>query len=146
MEILEQVGELMIRYERGNTVRSIDMIGTPPVANHPHTDLGYSVGRWMGDVLTIETTHMSSGIVTDGTRPLSREGRVTERYWREPGQNDLQLELEIDDPVNYTRTFKMGREFVWAPEEQVLPWECVSLGPKDTPPDIDELVRMLEEL
>ena len=146
IEILEEAGGLVIRYERGNTVRSIDMAGTPPAANQPHADLGYSVGRWVGDVLTIETTHMSSGVVNDGTRPLSRGARVTERYWREPGENDLQLELEIDDPVNYTQTFKIGREFVWAPEEQVRPWVCVSLGPQDVPPDIDELARMLEEL
>ena len=146
IEILEEAGGLVIRYERGNTVRSIDMAGTPPAANRLHTDLGYSVGRWVGDVLTIETTHMSGGVVSDGTRPLSPEGRVTERYWRESGENDVRLELEIDDPVNYAQTFKMGREFIWAPEEQVRPWECVSLGPKDTPPDIDELARMLEEL
>ncbi len=146
MEVLEQAGDLVIRYERGNTVRSIDMSGTPPAANRPHTDLGYSVGYWVGDVLTIETTRMSSGAINNGDRPLSREGRVTERYWREPGENDLQLELEIDDPVYYAETFKMGREFVWAPEEQLRPWECISLGPQDTPPDIDELARMLEEL
>ncbi len=144
IEILEEVGGLVIRYERGNTVRSIDMTGTLPDANRPHTDLGYSVGRWVGDVLTIETTHMSSGAINNGDRPLSREGRVTERYRREPGENDLLLELEIDDPVNYAQTFKMGREFVWAPEEKLRPWECVSLGPNDTPPDLDELARMLE--
>jgi len=146
MEILEQAGALVIHYERGNTVRSIDMVGTPAAANRPHTDLGYSVGRWEGNVLTIETTHMSSGVVNDGTRPLSLDGRVTERYWRESGENDLQLELEIDDPANYTETFSIRREFIWAPEEQLLPWECISLGPKDTPPDIDELARMLEGL
>ena len=146
MEILEQGEGLVIRYERGNTIRSIDMTGTLPAADRPYTELGYSVGRWVGDVLTIVTTHMSGGIVTDGTRPLSREGRVTERYWREPGEKDLQLELEIDDPVNYTQTFAMRREFIWAPEEQVRQWECISLGPKDAPPDIDELARMLEEL
>ena len=146
MQILEEDGRLVFRYERGNTVRPIVMDGTPPPANQPHIDLGHSVGSWVGDVLTIETTHMSSGVVTDGTRPLSREGRVTERYWRESGENDLQLELEIDDPVNYAETFKIRREFIWAPHEQIRPWVCVSLGPKDTPPDIDELARMLEEL
>jgi len=146
MEILEDERELVIRYERGNTVRTVDMTGTPQAANQTYTDLGYSVGRWEGDVLTIETTHMSGGVIIDGDRPLSQGARVTERYWREPGENDLQLELEIDDPVNYTQTFKISREFVWASDEQVLAWECVSLGPKDAPPDIDELARMLETL
>jgi len=146
IEILEEPGRIVIRYERANVVRSIDMAGTPPAADQPHTYLGYSVGRWEGDVLMIETTHMSGGAISEGSRPLSRDGRITERYWREPGESDLQLEVEIDDPAYYTETFTMSRSFVWAPDEQLQDWGCVDFGPKDTPPDIDELVRMLEEL
>jgi hypothetical protein len=146
IEILEEPGRIVIRYERGNVVRSIDMAGTPPAADQPHTSLGYSVGRWDGDVLTIETTHMSGGAIGDGDRPLSLDGRITERCWREPGESDLQLEVEIDDPSYYTEAFMMSRSFVWAPDDQVRDWGCVDFGPKDTPPNIDELVRMLEEL
>ena len=40
----------------------------------------------------------------------------------------------------------MGRAFIWAPDEEIRDYGCVSLGPKDAPPDLDELVRMLEEL
>ena len=77
---------------------------------------------------------------------MSREARVTERYWRNPGEKDLQLELAVDDPVNYTQTVILGREFVWSADEQIRPWECVSLGQRDTAPDLDEVTRMLEEL
>ncbi len=146
MEVREEDGKLVFHYERGGAVRSIVMNGTPPAANQPNTHLGYSVGRWEGDVLIIETTHMSGGVLSGNARPLSPDARVTERYWREPGSNDLQLEVEIDDPVNYTEAFKVGREFIWAPDEEIRPWVCVNLGPKDTPPDLDGLTRMLEEL
>ena len=61
-----------------------------------------------------------------------------------PGEKDLQLELLVDDPVNYTETFKLGREWIWAPDDQVLPYDCISLGPRDSEPDIDELLRILE--
>ncbi len=77
---------------------------------------------------------------------MSTEGRLTERYWREPGENDLQLEVTVDDPVNYTDTFTLGRPWVWAPHEEVRQWVCIDLGPGDTEPDIDELTRLLEEL
>ena len=146
MEIREEHGKLVFHYERGGIVRAIVMDGTPPAANQPNTRLGYSVGRWEGDVLIIETTQMSGGVLSGNARPLSPDGRVTERYWREPGSNDLQMELEIDDPVNYTDAFKVGRGFIWAPHEEIRPWVCVSLGPDDAPPDLDELTRMLEEL
>ena len=54
--------------------------------------------------------------------------------------------MSFNDPVNYTETFTFGRRFVWAPDEAIRPWNCVDLGVKDMPPDLDELTRMLEEL
>ena len=71
---------------------------------------------------------------------------MTERYWRNLGENDLQMELVVDDPVNYSEPVTLTRVFVWSAEEQVRPWECISLGPRFSEPDIDELARMLEEL
>ncbi len=148
MQIIQEDRRVVIRFEEDNATRSIPMDDTPPSADHPHTGLGYSVGHWVGEVLTIETTHMTGGIIANASGyPISREARITERYWREPGENDLQMELLIDDPVNYTEPLTLGRKWVWSPDEQVRPWECFSLGPRDSEPtDIDGLVRMLEEL
>ena len=148
MQIIQEDGRVVIRFEEDNATRSIPMDDTPPSADYPHTGLGYSVGHWVGEVLTIETTHMTGGIIANASGyPISREARITERYWREPGENDLQMELLIDDPLNYTEPLTLGRKWVWSPDEQVRPWECVSLGPRDSEPtDIDGLVRTLEEL
>ena len=147
MELRQGEGDtLIIHYERGETVRTVAVGGAPAPEDQPGTALGYSVGRWEGDVLTIETTHMSGQPVSDGVQPLSLEARVTERYWREPGSMNLQLELEIDDPVYYTETFTVGREYIWAPEEEIQEWVCVDFGDSTQPPDIDEFLQMLEEL
>ena len=148
MRIDQGDGRVGIRYERGNTTRSIPLDGPAAAADQPLADLGYSVARWEGDVLTIETTHMTSDVIRNNRGyPISGEARVTERYWREPGENDLQMELTVDDPTNYTETFTLRREWVWAPGEELHVYECVNLGPRgDEAPDIDELVRMLEEL
>ena len=136
----------MIRFEEDDIARFISMDGAPPAEDQPHTRLGYSVGHWIGEVLSIETTHMMDGFIHRGY-PISQEARITERYWREPGENDLQMELLVDDPTNYTETFTLGWVWVWSPDEQIRPWECISLGPRGSePPDIDELVRMLEEV
>lgn len=137
---------LIIHYERGNTVRTVYMNGAAAPGDQPNSHLGYSVGRWEGDVLMIDTTHMLGLHLSGGTEPLSLEARVTERYWREPGSMDLQLELDIDDPLFYTEVFTMGREYIWAPEEEIREWVCVDFGDSTAPPDIDEMIRMLEEL
>ena len=146
MQISEEKGMIVMRFERGNTIRSIPFNDSPS-GNRQPTELGYSVARWVGDVLTIETTQTSGGyLLNNRGYPLSAEGRLTERYWREPGENDLQLEVTVDDPVNYTDTFALGRVWVWAPHEEIRPWVCIDLGPADAEPDIDELTRLLEQL
>ena len=145
MRIYLEGDTIAMHLEHGGTVCAIHMVGAEPSANQPHTELGYSMGHWTGDVLTVETTHLAGGVVfTSRGYPVSPEAQITERYWREAGKN-LQMELLIDDPVNYLQTVKLGREWLWAPDEQVLPWNCISLGPRDAEPDIDELRRLLNQ-
>lgn len=149
MEIIQEEGRMEIRSERGDAVRTIHMGGTTPPASEPHTNLGYSTGHWTGPALVIHTTHLSGGVLgRDSGYPISPEARVTERYWREAGENSLQLELVIDDPVNYSQPVTIRTRKIWSPDEQVRPWNCFSLGPQDTeePPDIEELKRLLEDL
>ena len=146
VQIVQDNESVVFRFEEANVTRLIPVDGTPPGADQPHTELGYSVGDWEGDVLTIETTHLTDGFIHRGY-PISRDARITERYWRESGENDLRMELLVDDPANYTEPVILGWRWVWSPDEQILPWECISLGPRGSePPDIDELTRMLEEL
>jgi hypothetical protein len=147
MQILREKDQIIISYERGNTTRIILMNGLSSSEDQPYTDLGHSLGRWAGNILTIETTHLSSkNIRNNRGYPISPDAQVTERYWRELGDNNLQMELVINDPVNYTQTFTLGRKWIWAPYEELQEYECINLGPRDQTPDIDELTRMLENL
>lgn len=147
MEITQEDGRIVFHYERGNTVRTIHMDGASAPDDQPHTELGYSVGRWMGGELWIETTHLLDGVIRSNEGyPLSRSGRLTERYWREPGDRTLHMELIVDDPVNYSDSLTFARVWEWSEDDEVRQWGCVSLGPRDAAPDVDELARMLEEL
>jgi len=145
MELVPQDGRIEIRYEHSGAVRSIHMDDTPP-PNDEHTPLGYSRGRWDGGALVIDTTQLAGGIIhNDWGYPISPQARITERYRRDTGEN-LQLELVVHDPVNYTEPVMIQREWVWSPDEQLRPWDCVSLGPRDAEPDIDEIRQRINEL
>ena len=146
MQIIQEDGRLEMRLERDNTVRLIRMDGSPPPTGQPHSELGYALGRWVGSVLTIETTHIIAGVISNEGYPMSRDTRMTERYWRNPGQKNLQMEIVVDDPANYTQPVTLRREYIWSDEAQIRPWECISLGSRDAELSIDELARMLEEL
>jgi len=145
MQIVQQDERIEIRYEHSGAVRTVHMDTTPPPSDE-HTTLGYSRGRWDNGALVIETTQLVGGIIhLDWGYPVSANARITERYRRGAGRN-LQLELVLDDPENYAGTVTIRREWIWSPDEQIRPWNCVSLGPRDAEPDIDAIRRMINEL
>ena len=112
-------------YQRTDTLRTVRMSTEPPIADFPHTRLGYSAGRWDGGTLVVETTHLTGGSVGNSGYPYSEQARVTERYWKEPGDEALNMEVTLEDPVNYTRAFVMSRfRFESRPEWYWTPWNC----------------------
>ena len=148
MEIAPEEGRIVISFERGDTVRSIDLEGAAPSVNQPNTRVGYSAGRWEDGVLIIETTRLTAGLLLQNRGyAISDQARITERYWRNPEENDLQMELVVEDPVNYTEPLTFGREWTWSPEEEVRGWNCIPLGTRDSEPvDIETLrQRLLEQ-
>ena len=146
MRIYSEGEDLKMHLEHGGTVRTIQIGADAPGADQQPTHLGISVAEWDDGVLAIETTHLTGGVIfTNRGFPVSPEARVSERWWRDPGEQNLQMELVLNDPVNYTEPVTISREWLWAPDEQVLPWNCVSLGPRDAEPDIDELRRLLSD-
>ena len=148
VDFVQMDGTVEMRYERDDAVRVIHMDGAEPAPDQPQTVLGYSRGRWDGDVFVIETSHLAAGVVIAQTSyPMSENAFVVERYWRAPGENDLQMEVTVEDPANYAQPVTIGREWVFSPDAPKHPWNCVSLGPRHTDDlDIDELRRRLEAL
>jgi hypothetical protein len=147
MQLLQEKDRIIISYERGNTTRTILMDELSSYADQSYTDLGHSLGSWIDNVLTIKTIFLSSKTIRNNRGyPISPNAQVTERYWRALGENNLQMELIINDPINYTQPFKLSRAWIWAPHEELQEYECINLGPRDETPNIDELTRMLENL
>jgi len=64
---------------------------------------GYSIGRWDGDTLVVETIGFKDGQWLDLVgHPLTDQGRIIERI-RRLNYGNLQVELTIDDPKAYTK-------------------------------------------
>jgi len=146
MRLTQLDDRLEFYYEHGGTLRTVHMNAEPPAAGTPYTPLGYSRGHWEGNVLVIETTHLDSGVIfTLRGYPITRDARLVERYSRRDN-GDLLMELTVHDPVNYTQPITFTRNWVWTPDQEALPWNCVSLGPRDGEPDIDALRELLKDL
>ena len=96
--------------------RTIYMDGRPhPGPNAAHTWMGFSTGRWDGDMLIIETTHLKQGWVRRNGIPMSDRAHMTE-YWVRNGDLLTQIVM-LFDPVYLTEPLVKSTEFVRSPRE-----------------------------
>ena len=80
----------------------------PPEA--PHTWMGFSTGRWEGNVLVVETTHIKHGYLRRNGVPQSDRATVTEYYVR--NGNVLTVTAVTTDPIYLTEPFVKSQTFV----------------------------------
>jgi len=110
--------QVWIIYERPD-VRYIYTDGRPFPPNDElwPTFEGYSIGRWEGDTLAVETRSIRGGIPIDRTGAcLSDEARVTERIRRTDART-LQSDITIEDPIAFTAPWKVTRRYTKRDEE-----------------------------
>jgi len=95
---------LVMLYEANGGVRQIFLDGRPLPDGDPQPWwYGYSVGRWEGDTLVVESTHFTDlGWLDVNGAPLTTEGRIIERY-RRLDYGTMEIEVTVDDPKAYTR-------------------------------------------
>ena len=76
----------------------------------PHTHMGFSTGRWDGDILTVYTTHIKKEYYRRSGIPSSDETTVVEHYIRHG--NLMSHVMIITDPVYLTEPYVNSEEFV----------------------------------
>ena len=105
--IMQQPGLIAIMYEANYGLRSIFTDGRPlPPNGEPQPWwYGYSVGKWDGDTLLVETNNLKDdGWLDVRGSPLTDQARITERF-RRVGFGRLEIDITIDDPKAYTKPF-----------------------------------------
>jgi len=85
---------------------------------------GYSVGKWSGDVLVVETSGLKDGGWLDLLgHPLTDQARITERI-RRVRYGSLEVETTVDDPQAYTKTWAVTTKLSLAPKTELLEYVC----------------------
>ena len=91
--------------------RTIWMDGRPhPPEYAPHTFMGFSTGKWNGDILTVKTTHIKKEFYRRSGIPSSDLTTLVEHYIRHG--NLLSHVMIITDPVYLTEPYVNSQEFV----------------------------------
>jgi hypothetical protein len=106
--------------------RTIWMDGRPhPGPNAPHTWMGFSTGRFDGDMLVVETTHLKQGWIRRNGIPMSDRAKMTEYIVR--NGEILSHVFVLLDPVYLAEPLVKSQEFVRSARElpaQTWLWVC----------------------
>ena len=124
MELIDRGDIIQLRMEEFDTIRAIHMSGAADHATQPRTPLGYSVGRWDGTTLVVETTRVSAPHLNASGVPLGRNARFVERFTPTADGSRLDYTLDVTDPDYLAAPAQYRRSWVWRPGERVLPFEC----------------------
>jgi glyoxylase-like metal-dependent hydrolase (beta-lactamase superfamily II) len=90
--------------------RTVWMDGRPhPPANARHTYEGFSTGRWEGNRLAIETTHLKAGFLRRNGIAHSDRARMLEYFVRH--DDYLTLVTAVDDPLYLDEPFVRSTDF-----------------------------------
>ena len=124
-KILHSRGVIVMLYEVETTFRQIFMDGRKMPVDPSPSWQGYSVGRWQGDTLVIETTGFNdrSWLDARGTGH-STELRIEERF-RRRDYGHMELTITVTDPLTFTRpiTFSVIEELL--PDTDLLEHYCL---------------------
>jgi hypothetical protein len=102
-KVIQNPGLIAILYENSMTYRQIFTDGRTLSKDANPAFMGYSVGRWDGDTLVVETTGYNDKTWLDFSgHPHTDALHVTERFHRrDAGHMDVQI--TFDDPKAYTK-------------------------------------------
>ncbi len=124
LDIVQTPDVIIIGIEVMHSFRIIHMDGKPMPADFVPTYLGYSAGRWEGDVLVVETTGLNGYTQVDEEgRPKSSSLKVTERYMKR-APDLLEITYTLDDPRTYSRPWTARAQYRWAPDIRFGEYIC----------------------
>jgi hypothetical protein len=139
VKFVQAKGLLLIIYEDAPTRQVfVDGRGLPEDPNP--TWMGYSVGRWDGDALVVETAGFNDRTWLDITgHPHSEALHVTERF-RRLDVGRMRLDMTFDDPKTYAKPWTIGIDIELIPDTELLENVC-----NENEKDRDRLVGHLQE-
>ena len=120
LEFLQTPGRITILMEADSQTRRVYMDGRkiPPLEELDPTYNGYSIGRWEGNTLVIDTAGIKTSVLMNGV-PHSEEARIVERI-RLLDKDTLENTVTVTDPKAFTapivRKIVYGRR-AWEIEE-----------------------------
>jgi hypothetical protein len=124
-KIVQTPNLIVILYEANAGVRQIFLDGRrlPAVDPQPWW-FGYSVGRWEGETLVVESSGFRDGgwLDVQGS-PLTDQARLVERFSR-PSVGTLDIAITVDDPKAYTTPWTVTVRQALMADDELIEFVC----------------------
>jgi hypothetical protein len=126
-KIIQMPRQLVILYETStnDVFREVFTDGRPLPKDPQPSWKGYSVGRWEGDALVVDTIGFNNRgwIDTEKGRPQTEALHVTERF-RRRNIGSMELGITIDDPKAYTKPWSASINLKLIPDTELMETAC----------------------
>jgi hypothetical protein len=124
LKIIQTPGLILVRNEYENTFRQIYTDGRKAPDDPEPLWLGYSVGKWEGNTLVVDTVGFNDKGWLDGMgHPHSEALHLVERF-RRRDFGHMEIEVKIDDPKVYTKPFSVTFTELLQPDSDVTEYFC----------------------
>ena len=131
-KFIQLPGLMVVLNERDVDYRQIFMDGRSLPRDAFPTPYCYSVGKWDGDTLVVETTGFPDGQWLDRAgSPLTDAAKITERY-RRVNYCKIEIEITVNDPKAYTKPFTVKVNQFITLNSELIDYFCMQ-NEKDTP-------------
>ena len=124
-KIVQTPDLIVILYEANDGIRQIFLDGRPLPNNDPDPWwYGYSIGKWDGDTLVVETTGFRpDGWLDINGSPLTEAAKITERF-RRVDYGHLEITISVDDPKAYTKPWTVTVRQTIELDTQMIEFIC----------------------
>ena len=125
IEFIDQGDTIILNIEEWDNSRTIHL-NADPEADVPYSRLGYSVGRWEGDTLIVETNRINYPYFNDQGMPQSEAVEIAERFTFSANDTRLDWTATLIDPETFTEPVTMAEmHWDWIPANEIKPYNCV---------------------
>jgi len=139
-KIVQGKGAIVIMYNANNDVRQILTNGQTLPEMGPQLQpwwYGYSVGKWEGDTLVVNTVGFRDDVWLDvNGSPLTSTGKMIERFTR-LNFGTLQIDVTIEDPKAYTAPFTVRVMQQLMPDTELFESVCEDRDARHYLSDLD---------
>jgi hypothetical protein len=124
-KMVQTPGLLLITWEANYGLREIFLDGRSlPGSDAQPWWYGYSVGKWDGDTLVVETNGLRDGGWLDVLgSPFTDAAKVTERF-RRVNYGNLEIDVTVDDPKAYTKPWTVTVKQRLMPNAELIEFIC----------------------